>query len=116
MEGTVICPNCQKDIADGSNFCYACGARQAAPPPSGYAPYGGYERRRLVRSINDRKIGGVCAGVADYFDLDPTLVRVFWLLLILCAGLPIVAYFICWLVLPEGYTGGVTTTTASPGR
>src|SRR6266850_2333906 len=68
------CPNCQKDIAAGSKFCYNCGAKQPeAAAPS--APPAYNSRKRLVRSINDRKIAGVCAGVADYFDLDPPLVR-----------------------------------------
>ena len=112
----MICPNCQKDIAPGSNFCYSCGAKQPdVPPPSAYSGYGaGYPRRRIVRSINDRKIAGVCAGVADYFDLDPTLVRVVWLLLLLVGGTGGLAYFVCWVVLPEGYTGGVPTTQAAP--
>jgi len=79
------CANCQKDIAAGSKFCYNCGAKQpeAASPsvPPAYT-----SRKRLVRSINDRKIAGVCAGVADYFDLDPLLVRVLWALAVLCAS------------------------------
>jgi phage shock protein C len=109
----MICSNCQKDIADGSNFCYSCGAKQAAaPPPTGFGS--GYAKRRIVRSINDRKVAGVCAGVADYFDMDPTLVRVLWLLLLLCAGGGGLAYIVCWIVLPEGYTGGVQTSQASP--
>jgi len=108
----MICVNCQKDIAAGSNFCYNCGAKQPeTAPPAAASAYG---RRRLVRSINDRKICGVCAGVADYFDLDPTLVRVLWLLLLLCAGTGGLAYIIFWIVLPEGYTGGVQTTQAAP--
>jgi len=109
----MICPNCQREIADGSNFCYSCGAKQAAtPPPTGNAS--GYQRRRIVRSINDRKVAGVCAGVADYFDMDPTLVRVLWLLLLLCAGGGGLAYIVCWVVLPEGYTGAVQNSQAAP--
>jgi len=112
----MICTNCQKEIADGSNFCYNCGAKQAASaPPPAYGPYGsGYPRRRIVRSINDRKIAGVCAGVADYFDLDATLVRVLWLLLLLFAGTGGLAYIICWIVLPEGYTGTVPSSPTVP--
>ena len=109
----MICSNCQKEIADGSNFCYSCGAKQQ-DPASSPAPRAYGQQRRLVRSINDRKVAGVCAGVAEYCDLDPTLVRVLWLLLLFCAGLPGVAYIICWIVLPEGYTGGVQTTQAAP--
>jgi len=76
----MTCATCQKDIAAGSKFCYSCGAKQpetpaAAPSPAYYTP-----RKRFVRSTNDRKVAGVCAGVADYFDMDPTLVRILWAL------------------------------------
>lgn len=57
-------------------------------------------RKRLMRSSTDKKIGGVCAGLADYFDLDPTILRVVWLLLILCGGTGLVAYIVLWIVLP----------------
>jgi phage shock protein PspC (stress-responsive transcriptional regulator) len=110
----MVCTNCQKDIAAGSKFCYNCGAKQpeAAPPsvPPGYMP-----RKRLVRSTNDRKIAGICAGVADYFDMDPTLVRALWLLATLVPGPNIIAYIIMWIVVPEGQTGVIrnSATTAS---
>ena len=60
-------------------------------------------RRRLTRSTHDRMIAGVCGGVADYFDVDSTLVRVaFVLLSILSAAFPgLLVYIILWLVLPE---------------
>lgn len=59
--------------------------------------------RRLYKSEHDRKISGVCAGIADYFGLDPTVIRVGWLLLSLfTAGFPgILAYIICAVVLPN---------------
>jgi phage shock protein C len=106
------CPNCQKDIAAGSRFCYNCGAKQpegAAPsaPPAYNSP------KRLVRSTNDRKIAGVCAGVADYFDLDPILVRVLWAVAVLCAGTGGLLYIILWIAVPEGYTGVSATSTAA---
>jgi phage shock protein PspC (stress-responsive transcriptional regulator) len=53
-----------------------------------------------MRSSRDKKIGGVCAGLADYFDLDPTLVRVLWLLAIFCAGTGVLVYLILWIALP----------------
>jgi phage shock protein C len=116
---TMLCANCQKDIPAGSNFCCNCGAKQpeatqapySAPPSSAYAS----PRRRLVRSINDRKIAGVCAGVADYFDLDPMLVRILWLLLVFCAGTGVLAYFVCWIVFPEGYTGAAQNAQTTQG-
>ncbi len=57
-----------------------------------------------MRSINNKKIAGVCAGVADYLDLDPTLVRALWLLATLIPGPNIIAYIILWIVLPPALT------------
>jgi len=110
----VICPNCRKEIVDGSKFCYNCGTKLAtdaaapnssAPPPASAAPAPpAYAMpapaKRLMRSSRDKKLGGVCAGLADYFDLDPTLVRVLWLLAVFLAGTGILAYLILWIVLP----------------
>lgn len=53
-----------------------------------------------MRSSRDKKIGGVCAGLADYFDLDPTIIRVVWLLAVFLGGTGILAYIILWIVLP----------------
>jgi phage shock protein C len=107
----MLCPSCQKDIAAGSKFCYNCGARQAeAPAPSVPPAYTG--RKRLVRSTNDRKLAGVCAGLADYFDLDPTIVRVLWVVAFFCAGSGLLAYIILWVAVPEGPTGVTSATPA----
>jgi phage shock protein C len=111
----MICPNCKKEIAEGSKFCYNCGARLVAdapvPTPAATPPV-----KRLMRSSRDKKIGGVCAGLADYFDLDPTLVRVVWLLVILFAGTGFLVYVILWIVLPLAPAGmPVATPTTSAG-
>jgi phage shock protein PspC (stress-responsive transcriptional regulator) len=107
----MICPNCQKDIAIGSRFCYNCGAKQPETPAPGLSPATG-GKRKLMRSSTDKKIGGVCAGLADYFDLDPTLIRVLWLLAVLFAGCGLLAYIILWIVLPLA-PGGVIPTSAA---
>lgn len=59
--------------------------------------------KRLHRSIHDRMIAGVCGGLAEYFNIDPTIVRVgFVLLSVLSVGFPgLLVYLILWLVLPE---------------
>lgn len=61
------------------------------------------DKKRMTRSISDRMIAGVCGGMAEYFDVDPTLVRVgFVLLSVLSAAFPgLVVYLILWLVVPE---------------
>jgi phage shock protein PspC (stress-responsive transcriptional regulator) len=58
-------------------------------------------QKRLVRPVDDRWVAGVCSGIARYFGLDPTLIRVVWILLICLAGTGILAYLICWLVVPS---------------
>ncbi len=75
----MICSNCQREIAASSNFCYICGARQAAPA----APLSSAPPKRLMRSSTDRKIAGVCGGFAVYLDIDPTVVRLIWVLLVI---------------------------------
>jgi len=58
--------------------------------------------KRLYRSRGDRKIAGVCGGIAEYFDIDPVFVRLA-AIVPLFAGVPTpLAYVICWVVLPEG--------------
>lgn len=56
--------------------------------------------KRLYKSQVNRKICGVCGGVGEYFNIDPTLVRVIWALFA-CTGGGIVAYIICAIVMPE---------------
>ncbi|MEX0821570.1 MAG: PspC domain-containing protein [Rhodothermales bacterium] len=58
---------------------------------------------RLTRSVSDRMIAGVCGGLAEFFDVDSTLVRVVFVLLsVLSAAFPgLLVYLVLWLVLPE---------------
>ena len=62
------------------------------------------ERKRLYKSRNNKMICGVCAGIADYFNLDPSIVRVLWAVLALAAGTGVLAYIACAIILPEGDT------------
>ncbi len=59
------------------------------------------EAKKLYRSKTDRKILGVCGGFAEYFDVDVTIMRIIFLVLLLCAGGGLLAYLICALVMPE---------------
>ena len=59
------------------------------------------EGKRLYRSTKDRMVAGVCAGVGDYFKIDPTLVRLVFVLLALAGGPGLVAYIVMWLIVPE---------------
>ncbi len=57
-------------------------------------------KKQLMRSGRDKKIADVCAGVAHYFDMDPTIVRVIWGVLAFGYGAGIVAYIILWIIAP----------------
>ena len=57
--------------------------------------------RRLTRNTIDGKLGGVCAGIADYLGWDHTMVRILTILLIIFTGVPLIAYFILWVVMPK---------------
>lgn len=57
--------------------------------------------KQLYRSVSNRKIAGVAAGIAEYFNLDPTLVRLIWLLAVFIVGGGLLAYLIAWIIIPE---------------
>lgn len=59
------------------------------------------QNKKLTKSRNDRKLCGVCGGLAEYLNLDSTIVRLIWLLLVFFAGTGILAYLIAALVMPE---------------
>ena len=46
-------------------------------------------------------VGGVCGGIAEYLQLDPSLVRIVWAIASLCFGLPVMVYFLCWWIIPN---------------
>ncbi|MEW5867061.1 MAG: PspC domain-containing protein [Bacillota bacterium] len=56
--------------------------------------------KRLYRSKRDCIIGGVAGGLAEYFDVDPTIVRILWVLLAFADGIGVLAYIIAWIVVP----------------
>jgi len=63
-----------------------------------------------MRSSTDKKIAGVCGGLAEYFDLDATIIRVVWLLAMLCAGTGGLAYLILWIVVPLAPEHAINTS------
>jgi len=65
--------------------------------------YGGINKmtKKLYLSDIDRKIGGVCGGIGEYFSIDPTLIRLIWMILVLFGGTGIIAYFIAWAIIPR---------------
>jgi phage shock protein C len=56
--------------------------------------------KRLYRSRTEKKIAGVCGGLAKYFGIDPVIPRIILLVLLLAGGLGLLAYVVCWIVMP----------------
>jgi phage shock protein C len=58
--------------------------------------------KRLYRSRNNRMIAGVCGGLAEYFDVDPVIIRIIGVILLIPGGLPgLIPYIILWIAVPE---------------
>lgn len=58
-------------------------------------------KKKLVKSSNDKKICGVCGGIAEYFNIDSTIVRLFWVLIVCFFGTGIISYFLAALIMPD---------------
>lgn len=57
--------------------------------------------KRMYRSEKNKVLGGVCGGLGEYFNVDPVLIRILWVLFALAYGSGILAYIIAWLVIPK---------------
>ena len=90
----MFCTRCGVELREGDSFCCRCGARTAvgymeAPP------------RPLMLDKANKKLAGVCAGFARYWNMDVTLLRILWLVISLGTGVGFLAYLVCWIVLPS---------------
>ena len=96
----MYCTSCGTQLQDTANYCSDCGrqtARSAAAGPQG-AP------RRLYRLAYDKKLGGVCAGLAKYLDVDVTLIRIAAVAAFFCSGgLVFLAYIVAIFIMPVDY-------------
>lgn len=79
------------------------GPEIAPPQPSSPPPYrAGPPHRRLVRSSRERMWAGVCGGIAEYFEIDPSLIRLLWVAAtVVSGGLAVPVYILAWIILPR---------------
>lgn len=115
----MFCTRCGIEMTDKDRYCSQCGhvapgpatanaapanAFQAtAPPPQQMPPAPGpyVLEPPLMRARRNRKIAGVCAGIGRHFGVDPTLVRILFVVMFFCPVMPaIIPYLVCWFVMP----------------
>ena len=89
----MYCNTCGKVLAEDGRYCSHCGNVVGILPTP----------KKLMRSRADRKVGGVCAGLAQYLDLDVSLVRILWFFVALVSGIfpGVIAYVLGWIIIPE---------------
>ena len=102
----MFCTQCGSELRDQDLFCSQCG--RPLKPESVPAV-----TEQLMRDMQNKKIAGVCAGLARYFRVDPVLVRLIFLVLALSTGIGFIAYIIGWIVMPKD-TGWKRLPAAGP--
>ena len=102
----MFCTACGNTLNEGDRYCAQCG--KANSPGPGEANSTAAQPRiipraawPLWRSMSERKIAGVCSGIARYLDWDVTLVRVGFLMLIFLHGAGLIGYIILWIAMPR---------------
>ena len=67
--------------------------------------------KKLYRSTSDKRVAGVCGGLAEYFGMDSTLVRIiYFVVLVVPGGIGILPYIVMWIVLPKGDAGALPSS------
>ena len=85
--------------------------------PEATEPVAAPQGQRLTRSATDKRIAGVCGGLAEYFGVDATPIRLLWVILSIFCGAVVggvVAYLLAWLIIPQ--TPDVVLSTAAPAQ
>jgi len=59
------------------------------------------EPKRLYRNQHNKILAGVCSGLGDYFNIDPVIIRLLWVVLTIFGGAGILIYIIAWIIIPE---------------
>jgi len=96
----MFCTRCGIELSDAANFCSGCGA--ATPNAARASGFQQGRAERFSRPLEGGKVAGVCAGVARYWGIDVTIVRVIWAVTALWPPfVGAIAYVVCWIVMPR---------------
>ena len=90
----MYCTQCGVELRGDDRFCSRCGARTGVGQVATC-------QRPLMLDKRNKKIAGVCAGFARYFEVDVILVRVIWLAIALATGVGFLAYLAAWMIMPS---------------
>jgi len=92
----MFCTKCGVQLRDEDRFCSKCGTRTALARAAD-SPH------PLLLDKRNKKIAGVCAGFARYFEVDVTLMRVIWLAVAIATGVGFLAYLAAWIIMPSDH-------------
>jgi phage shock protein C len=100
----MFCTNCGLELREQDRFCSQCGK----PTGVGAAAAEPGVHKRLTLPLEGKKVLGVCAGFARYFEVDVTLMRIIWLVgSLISGGIGFLGYLIAWLLMPKETSPGV---------
>ncbi|MDZ4798566.1 MAG: PspC domain-containing protein [Bryobacteraceae bacterium] len=93
----MYCTKCGIALEESVAYCSQCGT------PTAQRPFmsAGVSGPRLTRSIYDSKVAGVCGGLAQYLNVDSTLIRLVWLVAMVCFPPVLLGYIAAWIVMPK---------------
>ncbi len=95
----MFCTKCGVELKEMDRFCCQCGCTTGRGVRQ---PFAGNGSNRLSRPRDDRKVAGVCAGIARYMGVDVTLIRVLMVVLALWPPtVGLIVYLVCWVVMPN---------------
>ena len=95
----MFCTQCGVELEPQDRYCCQCGLSTGVGSPLPARA----SQRRLTLDTRNKKIAGVCAGFARYLDVDVTLVRVVWMILVFVPpGMGLIGYILAWLIMPAG--------------
>lgn len=102
----MFCTRCGSPLREQDNFCFSCGAA------TGRGASAARQSPPLSRPTQGKMLAGVCAGFARSLGIDVTVIRIVWAILML-SGIGIIAYIVCWIVMPRDPVTDVVPARAS---